>query len=511
MIKTKINRHDIEYFLYAMVKAFYKDAVVEAPDTAEHNRLEDDVREDQDLVTCNLTSQGMTVSFNKGKCFLEDKEYSYEFSEKEDDSEYKDIVRGYIYDALADYSGNVLPWGNLTGIRPTKLYMNLFRALDSGSGTENEYTKDQIDQVVNKMALKHRVSDYKGQLAADIAIREKKIIDSFDNKDGYSLYIGIPFCPSTCLYCSFTSYPIVSYKDKVRSYLDAIYEELKAAKEIMVGKHLDTIYIGGGTPSSLSSQDMDYLLSKVQEVFGNENIAEYTVEAGRADSITEDKLKVLKKYGVSRISVNPQTMNDDTLKRIGRHHDTKAVIDAFNMAREVGFDNINMDIILGLPGEDLAYVDRTLEAIKELKPDSLTVHSLAIKRASRLKEMMDKYNSEIGVIDFDKAMNMSIEAADSMGLKPYYLYRQKDMGGNLENTGFASDGKYGIYNILMMEEVQSIYAIGAGTVTKRVYDDGHIERCDTHKDVNLYIADIEAMIERKRGLIAKKERNRSYE
>ena len=509
MIKTKINRHDLEYFLYAMVKAFYKDAVVEAPDTAEHNRLKDDEAEHEDVAVCQINDDVITMSFSKGKWFGIDKEYSYSIEIDKNSTEYKDIVRGYIYDALVDYSGRSLPWGNLTGIRPTKLYMNMFRTLDSD--TKGEYTKNQIDQVVNKMALKHRVSDYKGQLAADIAIREKKIIDSFDNKDGYSLYIGIPFCPSTCLYCSFTSYPIVSYKDKVRAYLDALYEELKSAKDIMVGKHLDTIYIGGGTPSSLSAEDMDYLLSKFHDVFGQEQLAEYTFEAGRADSITEDKLIVLKKYGVSRISVNPQTMNDDTLKRIGRHHDTKAVIDAFNMARELGFDNINMDIILGLPGEDLTYVDRTLEAIKELKPDSLTVHSLAIKRASRLKEMMDKYNSEIGVIDFDKAMNMSIEAADSMGLKPYYLYRQKDMGGNLENTGFASDGKYGIYNILMMEEVQSIYAIGAGTVTKRVFEDGHIERCDTHKDVNLYIEDIKAMIERKRGLIVKKERNRSYE
>ena len=500
MIKTKINRHDMEYFLYAMVKAFYKDAVVEAPDTAEHNRMEDDVREDQDVLSCNLSNEGMTISFARGNWFLEDKQYTYEFSDKGDEAKYKDIVRGHIYDVLAEYTGEKLPWGNLTGIRPTKLYMNLFRDEDSTVSSANSYTKDQIDKVISTMEAKHRVSDYKGKLAADIAIREKKIIDSFDNKDGYSLYIGIPFCPSTCLYCSFTSYPIVSYKDKVRTYLDAIYEELKAVKEIMAGKHLDTIYIGGGTPSSLSAEDMDYLLSKVKELFGNENITEYTVEAGRADSINEEKLKVLKKYGVTRISVNPQTMNDDTLKRIGRHHNTDDVINAFNMARALGFDNINMDIILGLPGENLTYVERTLEAIKKLKPDSLTVHSLAIKRASRLKEMMDKYNSEIGVIDFDKAMNISIEAADTMDLKPYYLYRQKDMGGNLENTGFASEGKYGLYNILMMEEVQSILACGAGTVTKRVFEDGHIERCDTHKDANLYISDIDTMIERKRNL-----------
>lgn len=500
MIKTKINRHDIEYFLYAMVKAFYKDAVVEAPDTAEHNRLEDDEAEHEDVANCQIDEGVFTMSFSKGKWFSIDKEYSYSIEIDKNSIEYKDVVRGYIYDALAEYSGRTLPWGNLTGIRPTKLYMNMFRNEDMSLSSANTYTKEQIDKVISDMRGKYRVSDYKGHLAADIAIREKKIIDSFDNKDGYSLYVGIPFCPSTCLYCSFTSYPIVSYKKKVSLYLDALIKEIKACKEIMKGKHLDTVYIGGGTPSSLSPEELEYILRNINIIIKNEDIREYTVEAGRADSITEDKLKVLKKYGVSRISINPQTMNDDTLKRIGRHHDTQDVIDAFNMARNLGFDNINMDIILGLPGENESCVRKTLDEIKKLSPDSLTVHSLAIKRASRLKEMMDKYNKDVEKIDFDKVMSLSIETASEIGLKPYYLYRQKDMGGNLENTGFASEGKFGIYNILMMEEVQSIVACGAGTVTKRVYEDGHIERCDTHKDVNLYIDDIDAMIERKKVL-----------
>jgi oxygen-independent coproporphyrinogen-3 oxidase len=233
------------------------------------------------------------------------------------------------------------------------------------------------------------------------------------------------------------------------------------------------------------------------------NVKEFTVEAGRADSITKEKLEVLKKYGVSRISVNPQTMKDDTLKLIGRQHTVAQVISAFNLAREVGFDNINMDIILGLPGETESDVQHTIDEIVKLNPDSLTVHSLAIKRASRLNQWIEE-NGISTLKNTDTTMKIAQEGAYKLGMKPYYLYRQKNMSGNFENVGYAREGKYGIYNMAIMEEVQTIIALGAGSITKRVYPDGRIERCDNVKDVALYIEKIDEMIDKKRTLLMDK-------
>ena len=228
---------------------------------------------------------------------------------------------------------------------------------------------------------------------------------------------------------------------------------------------------------------------------------EFTVEAGRADSITADKLEVLIKYGVTRISVNPQTMKEETLRLIGRQHTVEQVKEAFYLAREKGFTNINMDLILGLPGEDEEVVRRTIEEVKKLNPDSLTVHSLAIKRASRLNQWIEENGIE-ALHNTDETMKIAENGAREMGMVPYYLYRQKNMSGNFENVGYAREGRFGIYNILIMEEVQTIIALGAGTVTKRVYGNGRIERCDNVKDVGLYIEKIDEMIDRKRKLLA---------
>ena len=275
---------------------------------------------------------------------------------------------------------------------------------------------------------------------------------------------------------------------------------MEAAADLMQGRILDSVYIGGGTPTTLSADELEYLIQEVKKKFNFITVKEFTVEAGRADSITEDKLRVLKKYGVTRISVNPQTMNDKTLKLIGRQHTVAQVEEAFRLARRCGFDNINMDLILGLPGEDEEDVRRTVEAVKALQPDSLTVHSLAIKRASKLNQWIQE-NGIQTLHNTDETMRIAAEAAESMGLLPYYLYRQKNMSGNFENVGYAREGCYGIYNILIMEEKQTIMALGAGTITKRVYPDGRIERCDNVKEVALYIERIDEMIERKRRLL----------
>lgn len=225
------------------------------------------------------------------------------------------------------------------------------------------------------------------------------------------------------------------------------------------------------------------------------------MEAGRPDSITREKLNALRTHPITRISVNPQTMKEDTLRIIGRQHSVQQVIDTFYMARDCNFDNINMDLILGLPGEDAADVARTICEIQKLNPDSLTVHSLAVKRASRLRRIIDEKGYPV-LINTDETMQLAGEGAAAMGMKPYYLYRQKNMSGNFENVGYAREGKYGIYNILIMEEKQTILALGAGSVTKRVYSDGRIERCDNAKEVSVYLENLEEMLIRKRRLFA---------
>lgn len=281
--------------------------------------------------------------------------------------------------------------------------------------------------------------------------------------------------------------------------MEALFQEIDFVSEAYKDKILDTVYIGGGTPTTLGAEELEALLGYVRKKFDFRQVKEFTVEAGRADSITREKLAVLKKYGVTRISVNPQTMKEETLKLIGRQHTVAQVREAFQMAREAGFDNINMDIILGLPDELEADVYHTVEEIKKLNPDSLTVHSLAVKRASKLNQWIEENGIET-LHNTDSTMEIAQKGAYELNMKPYYLYRQKNMSGNFENVGYAREGKYGIYNILIMEEKQTIVALGAGSITKKVYPDGRIERCENVKDVAQYIERIGEMIERKRVL-----------
>lgn len=411
----------------------------------------------------------------------------------------KNDLKKNIYRMLSLETKRELPWGNLTGIRPTRIVMNLIE-------------QDMSDEEIFKyMKDNYYTSDEKTALSLSIAHREKEILKNIDYDNGYSLYIGIPFCPTTCLYCSFTSYPICSYADIVDDYLECIMKEIDYVSENFKGKTLDTIYVGGGTPTTLLPEQIERLLGYVYDKLDVSKVKELTVESGRPDSITREKLATMKKMGVTRISVNPQTMRDKTLELIGRRHTVSQLVDSYNMAREEGFDNINMDIILGLPYETADDVRYTMEEIKKLAPDDLTVHSLAIKRGSKLaevlkqKELKGEQKGDVfsSIKNTEEMMKIASEGALSMGLTPYYLYRQKNISGNFENTGYARPGKAGIYNILINEEVQSIVALGAGTVTKRVYGyDGRIERCDNVKDVKLYMSQIDEMIQRKKDLFS---------
>ncbi len=414
--------------------------------------------------------------------------YRYPGGEGED---FKEGFGNWLYDLLNRRTGRVLPWGTLNGVRPTKIAYKKLSIGESTGSIRDYYTTSR------------KTTSEKADLAIEIAARELEILKPLHLTDGYSLYIGIPFCPTTCLYCSFTSYSIARFRNEVDRYLESLIKEIDHVSKMMAGKTLDTIYIGGGTPTTLEPGQLEILLGAVRERFDLSHLSEYTVEAGRADSITEDKLKVLKNFGITRISINPQTFNQETLDFIGRRATVAQLLDVWPIARRLGFDNINMDIILGLPGEGRKEVEKTISMASELKPDSLTVHSLAIKRASSLAGWILQ-NGKKMLKNSDELMDIASKGAARMGLVPYYLYRQKNMSGNLENVGFSASGKYGIYNILIMEEVQTIVACGAGTVSKRVfYEDGEItglERCENVKEVVMYCDKIDEMIERKRKL-----------
>lgn len=485
MLAVRLNKPQFEYDIHSIVKAFYPAETVKVFEEGTK-----DFESDGD-------NPSIAIWFQKGaiRVNLSGTEHEAVLSRPEERPVVKNELKQLLYRVLSAHTGKELPWGTLTGIRPTKIAMQFLE--ENAPGTQNPMTEADI---LSYMQETYYCSEEKALLAIDIAKREKRILADIHYEKGYSLYIGIPFCPTTCLYCSFTSFPIFSWKNRVGEYLTALEKEIDFVKEACQVKILDSVYIGGGTPTTLEPEELRRLLSKVRASFDFSQVKEFTVEAGRADSITRDKLRVLKEFGVTRISVNPQTMNQETLNIIGRRHTAEQVEEAFRLAREEGFTNINMDLILGLPGETKEHVERTMEAVTRLCPDSLTVHSLAIKRASRLSLWIEENGIET-LHNTDETMEIAAEGAARMNMKPYYLYRQKNMSGNFENAGYATEGNYGIYNILIMEEKQTVMALGAGTISKAVYPDGRIERCDNVKDVALYIEKIDEMIDRKRKLL----------
>lgn len=490
---VKIDRENFEYDVNAIFKAFYpeKGIKVLVPASREY-------RSGQKLFG------EIRFGLRDIRMKIEDREYEWQMrpsgvgawtddmpssGESSEEKRYKDGFKRFLYQCLQRHTGRSLPWGNLTGIRPTKIAYGML--------AEGKSEKE----ILEFYRTKHFVSEEKSRLSVDIAKRERELLRDVHYEGGYSLYIGIPFCPTTCLYCSFTSYPIAGFRKLVERYVDCVIREMEYVAKRYADKILDSVYIGGGTPTTLEPAQLDRLLTRLRELFDLSQVKEFTVEAGRADSITEDKLRVLYKHGVGRISVNPQTMKQETLDIIGRRADVEQVCEAYALARKAGFDNINMDLILGLPEESAEDVQHTVDRVVELAPDSLTVHSLAIKRASKLNQWIQE-NGVSMLNNTDTTMRIAAEGAERLGMKPYYLYRQKNMSGNFENVGYAKPGKYGLYNILIMEEMQTIVALGAGSISKRVYPDGRIERCENIKDVTLYVEKIDEMIMRKEKLFS---------
>ena len=413
-------------------------------------------------------------------------------SEQEIKKVTKETIKRSMYNVLMKKFNSYVPWGILTGIRPVKIVHTL---LDKNLSDED---------IRENLKTNYLISDEKIDLALNIAKRERKFIYPID-KNKISLYVSIPFCPTRCYYCSFPANPLKQFGHLKKDYIDKLIIEIKGLAKLLkeTNKEIETLYIGGGTPTTLDSEEMDILIKALFEELDLSKIKEFTVEAGRPDTINREILECLKKNNVTRISINPQTMNQETLDKIGRGHSVEEIKEAFNLAREIGFDNINMDLILGLEGENVEMVRNTLEEIKKLSPESLTVHTLAIKRASKLKEKMDEYVLT-QYEEMVKMIDLSMEYAKEMNLNPYYMYRQKQMLGNLENIGYAKEGYECIYNMQIMEEKQSNYALGAGSISKFVYvDEDRIERVENVKNVEQYIDRVEEMIDRKKEEVLK--------
>ena len=380
------------------------------------------------------------------------------------------------------------PWGSLTGIRPTKLFREL-----SQEGGEESARKQFVDLF--------DVSEEKTNLAARICAVQEPFIRSVQPNE-IDVYVGIPFCKTKCLYCSFPS-EVLGKQDRLTQYLTLLKRDIEAGAALVKerGFSIRSFYMGGGTPTVLSASQMEELLSFLHEQYGSFGL-EATVEAGRPDTIDREKLFVLKQHGINRISINPQTMNDETLRRVGRSHTAEDIVRVYELARKIGFDSINMDLIAGLPGETNEDMQKSCDAILRLAPDNLTVHSLAIKRSSTLKKELDDH-ALASSAQAEEMTQIGAQCAADMGMNPYYMYRQKYMSGNLENVGYALPGKECVYNIDMMEETASILSHGAGTMTKRVFHgQNRIERLPSPKDVPTYLAKLDRLIEDKRTFFA---------
>ena len=497
MIKLYMAAEEYEQDIRPLVKSFFPDEELEVEYVPYTGALEDLQVEDKGI--CFLAGENQIgLLYVQGTQIIDREEKQVEKPECSLEAEdaavvwhkyYRDEVKRALYRLLARVTGKTLPWGTLTGIRPTKQVLEL---LEEG---ENE------EKIRSLFTEKYYCSVEKQDLSLQVAKKELALLQDLDYKESYSLYIGIPFCPTTCLYCSFTSYPLEKFHKYTDAYVETLKKEIVYAAQYFPHKKLVTIYFGGGTPTTLSPEQLRDVIQTVKKHFPLQHLKEWTVEAGRPDSITEEKLRVLLEEGITRISINPQTMQQKTLDLVGRRHSVEQIVEAFHLARSMGFDNINMDLIIGLTGEEAEDVCDTLRQIKELSPDSVTVHTLALKRAARLNAQKEQYK-EKKATGVKEMLQASVAFAKENGYEPYYLYRQKNMAENLENVGYARAGKEGLYNILIMEEKHTILALGAGASTKIVFPGGkRIERVENVKSLLDYIERIDEMIERKRTFL----------
>lgn len=386
----------------------------------------------------------------------------------------RDVKRS-LYLLLNNVTGKDMPWGCLTGIRPTLV------------AKEENFSAQSLEN-------KYMVREDKAKHAAVTATNEERIL-SWHGVDELNIYVGVPFCPSRCEYCSFISQDVLHHLDRLGMYKDALIHEIKAIAPKIRSK-IASVYIGGGTPTVFNDQDFGELIDVVRSELVEEGYTEFTVEAGRPDTITEYKLQAMSEAGVGRICINPQTMRDETLTRLNRRHSVDDIIRTLDMARGKGIKNINMDLIAGLKYENSEDFLYSLNKVMELNPENITIHTLYKKRRAAMSrsEVLDKY-SERG--DVDKAVREGYKLLEEGKYIPYYLYRQKDTGHGLENTGFALSGSECYYNVAMMTDRRSVLSFGAGGVSKRIFDAGRLERCPCIKDAMGYIRQVDEMVERK--------------
>jgi len=465
-MKIYVNHPELEpqlLFIKNIFNLYFEDAFV-LIGTGDNELTFDITREESTHVKALLTIEGQS--------------YQAEALRRETDKKsVKQAMAKTLVTMLTEHTGITQSWGTLTGIRPTKLYHRLYR-----EGFDHEAICDKLSQ-------DYLISREKLDLMRDIVqIQNEAIPDLYDLKREVSVYIGIPFCPTKCAYCTFPAYSILVHKNDVPEFLVGLLHEIKETGQ-WLKQHdvkITSIYFGGGTPTSITPEDLKLLLDECYRSFDMSSVREVTVEAGRPDTIDPATLQVLNDFNIDRISINPQSFTDETLKAIGRHHSVAETIEKFKLAREHQMNNINMDLIIGLPNEDRTHVLHSLNEVDKLRPESITVHTLSFKRASEMTRNKSKY-PVAGREEIMTMMDMTKRYAKDNGYLPYYLYRQKNILGNLENIGYAVDKEYSLYNILIMEEVQTILGIGCGASSKLIHPDtGKIENYLNPKDPKSY-------------------------
>lgn len=446
---------------------------------------DDDVTVIQNFSYDNKTINVYTHIIFEGKSYYED--YSFKF-DKEGKSQklIKKIFTASCSKSLAHAAMRIrkinFPWGVMCGIRPAKNARELY---------EEGFSREQVKDIFKNV---YEVSEEKTDLAITVADNEKQLLEKI-GENSVSLYIGIPFCPTRCVYCSFVSTDIRVSGKYMAEFVDKLELEIDKTAQLIEksGLYVDNIYIGGGTPTTLTAEYFERIMSRLYKKLDLSNLIEFTVEAGRPDTITEEKLRVLKKYGVNRISINPQSMNDITLKKIGRSHSVDMIYEAYKAAENIGFDVINMDLIAGLPDETPEMFENSLNKVIELNPDNITVHSLCLKKKAHFK-MTD---NELADSEYmNRMLSYTQKRMSEEGYIPYYMYRQKNSSGNLENVGYARNGKMSTYNVNIMEEKQTIIALGGGGSSKVVNKNG-IKRVFNFKDPLEYIRRFDEILKRK--------------
>lgn len=438
---------------------------------------------------CALERKGETLYARAEVCLAGKKEtFTERVADTENGKKSELAVARCLYNCLSAVTGYKSSWGILTGIRPAKL----FSALADSSGVtaaKDIFKNDYLCEAG------------KTDLCLKCAESEKKIT-GLNTPASFSLYVSVPFCPSRCSYCSFVSHSVEQAKGIIPDYLRLLKKELMVTGEIAkrLGLRLETVYIGGGTPTSVKAEQLNELLSSVRENFDFSSVREFTVEAGRPDTVDREKLGVIKSAGATRISINPQSMDDAVLKNIGRRHTSKQMTEAFYLAREAGFDNINTDLIAGLDGDTFEGFKDSIKRILALSPESVTVHSLSVKRASNITRRGEMPDESTGCIA-GKMVDFARETLQKSGLLPYYMYRQSKTVGNLENVGYAKPGFEGLYNVYIMDETHTVLACGASAVTKLKEPRGNnIERIFNFKYPYEYINRFSEIISRKEGI-----------